>query len=321
MTTETDDLEFANAFAAMTSGGNIFDDKGAVKTPEVLATEAAAIPAVVEPVVAPAAVVEPAAVVAEPAAVVDPVVTPAAVVDPVVVAEPAVETATAADKAEYGAMRAEIDALKQAQEKLATPAVEAKPVQVYSTDEQAVLTKYNEDWPDIAKAEALVRRAEYRELVAYVFQQMESKYAPALDYVDKRSGKDQYSDIVKLVPDYDAVRDKTLAWAATQPAYLKAAYEKVTTDGSPEDVADLISRFKKETAYKDTAVVSSTITPPVIVAPVVAPALSAAAKKAAEALAVVKTGRSEQTVATDDNDFDSAFAKYAEEEDKQRTRK
>jgi hypothetical protein len=133
---------------------------------------------------------------------------------------------------------------------------------------------------------------------------------------------------VKLVSDYDDVRDKALAWVDSQPDYLKAAYKQVTDGGSPEEVADLITRFKKETNYVSpeaptppaTTGAAASTTPAVPAKPA-APALPAAATKAAAKLAVVKTGRTEQESGTSDEDFDGAFAKYAASEDKQNTRR
>ena len=220
---------------------------------------------------------------------------------------------TPAEDPKIADLQRQLEELRAAQPK---PAAEA-PVDIYTADEKTVLAKYKEDWPDIAAAEALARRAESRELVSYVFQQVESKYAPALEYVNNRSGHDQYSDIVALVPDYDAVRDKTLAWVATQPDWLKAAYTKVAEDGTPAEVAGLINLYKKE---NNIAAPAPTPTPaPVPAAPVVA-AITPAAKAAAAKLTVVKSGRSEAGTATEDP-CDSAFAGYAEVEEKRLSRK
>jgi hypothetical protein len=188
---------------------------------------------------------------------------------------------------------------------------------VYTADEQAALTKYQEDWPDIAKGESLLRRAEYKELVAYIFQQVQEYYAPAIEFVQSRTGRDQYTDIVALVPDYDTVRDKALAWIDTQPAYLKDAYTRVANEGSPKDVADMINRFKVETKYVSTTPAASAVVP----ATPAIPALPAAAVKAAASLAVVNTKRSEQSQGVDENDFEGAFKEYAAKEEQRAVRK
>jgi hypothetical protein len=313
---DQEDQDIASAFAEFAA----VEDSAPGEKPVVAATAVPVEPAAPVVVVAPVAPVAPAAdpttvaaapVVDSAVAAAAPVADPAAapVADPAAapIADPAAASVIAipAENAEYAALRAEFEALKAAQ-----PKVEPAPAApLFSADETAALAKYQEDWPDIAKGEALLRRAEYRDLVGYIFQQVEQRYAPALDYMNSRSGHDQYSDITALVPDYDAVRDKAIAWVDTQPAWLKATLQKVTSDGSPEEVAGLIAMYKKETGY-------AVPVTPLIVAPAAkaAPVLPPAAKKAAVSLAAVKSGRSEQGTAEED-DFDSAFAKYAEAED------
>lgn len=274
---------FADAFAALNGPTPEVVPVVEVIEPEVLEGTPAIV--AVEPVIAP--------VVAETPPSVPAVVTPA--VD---------ESA-----ARIAALEAQIAAFKPA----ATPApvaevTPAAPTPVYSTDEQAVLDKYTKDWPDIAAGEALTRRAEYRELVGYVFAQVRAQLDPLMEFTQKQQGRSQYTDLVALVPDYDTVRDKTLAWVDTQPEYLKKAYQDVANGGTPADVADLIARFKKDTAYAATSVAA-------VVAPV-APAKPAAALPTAAAAAlpnlrVVKSVRTEPTAVADPNNFDAAFAEFA----------
>ena len=321
-TPEQEDADFTAAFAEFSP------EEGAaapvVKTPEEIAAEAAAAAAPV--------VKTPEEIAAEAAAAAAPVVkTPEEIA-----AEEAAAKAAAPDwQTEIAQLKTNLAAERAAREAAAAEAVKPAPATVkelplYTADEQAVLTKYQEDWPDVSKAEALMRRAEYKDLVGYIFQQVRAELAPLQDFVSTQAPRTQYSEIVKLVSDYDDVRDKALAWVDSQPDYLKAAYKQVTDGGSPEEVADLINRFKKETNYASPAVPASpatspsgaaTFTPPAAPAKPAAPALPAAATKAAAKLAVVKTGRTEQESGTSDDDFDGAFAKYAASEDKQNTRR
>lgn len=243
----------------------------------------------------------------------EPVVAEAPVFAEAPVVEDIVEAAPEEDyKARIAELEAQIAA--KASEPVA-PQVQAAPqpvaaapapeVPLYTKDEEATITKYREDWPDIAQAEELVRRKEYREVVQYVFDQVTAMVAPVMSYYQNRSGKDQYSDITALVPDYDQVRDKAVAWATadTQPAYLKAAFSKVVAEGSPAEVADLIARYKKDTGFVAEQPKAVGAVQPKPQAP-----LSEPAKKAAAALTVVKSSRSVQSEAADPNDFDAAFA-------------
>jgi hypothetical protein len=238
---------------------------------------------------------------------------------PEVKAETPPETPPAAPDyaAEIAALKSQLEALKTAPQTpapAAPAAAPAEPPPLYAKDEQDFLTKYHEDWPDIAKGEMLQRRAEYRDLVKYVFDQVAATYGPVAEYMQTRSGKEQYSDIKGLVPDYDQVRDATIAWAKSQPAYLASAYDKVISEGSAEDVADLITRFKKETNYTAPAASTPAATPavPAKGAVPVQATLPEKARQAAAALRVVSSKRSESTSGgADPNDFEAAFAEFA----------
>lgn len=325
-TPEQEDADFTAAFAEFSP------EEGAaapiVKTPEEIAAEEAA-------KAAAAPVKTPEEIAAEEAAA-KAAAAPAKTPEEIAAEEAAAKAAAGPDwQSEIDQLKQNLAAERAAREAAAAEAAKPEPkpaveLPLYTADEQAVLTKYQEDWPDVSKAEALMRRAEYKDLVGYIFQQVRAELAPLQDFVSTQAPRTQYSEITKLVPDYDDVRDKTLEWVDSQPAYLKAAYKNVTDNGSPEEVADLINRFKKETSYVPPAAPASpalpaagaaTPTTPAVPAKPAAPALPAAATKAAAKLAVVKTGRTEQESGTSDDDFDGAFAKYAASEDKQNTRR
>jgi len=210
-------------------------------------------------------------------------------------------------------LQQQIEAMQRQMAATAAPAATPAPAEtpLYSAEEQTALDAYHTEWKDVAVGEALVRRAEYKQLVGYIFGQI----APHLDALrtstETTSARTRYTVLRERVADYDQVRDATLAWVATQPPYLRAAYESVTNNGTPEDVVDLIGRFKKETGY-----VSKTAAP-VASAPAAAPVSSAPAPLSAEVAAAVASlrpvtsGRTEPAQASDPNDFDAAFAEFA----------
>jgi len=316
------DTEFSDAFAALQSPTGAAPAAAAPADvtdvmPKTEPAPAAAAPAAGDP--SPAAAAAPAVVESAPAAAAPASTDTTATADPAPVVDPAI-----------AALQAEIAALKAAQPApaAAAPSPEpapAAPPPVYTDAEAATIAKYKEDWPDIQAGEALVRRAEYRELVTYVFAQVRQELAPLQAFTQTQSGRTQYGDLVALVPDYDTVRDKTLEWIAAQPAYLKTAYQSVADNGTPSDVADLINRFKKETGYvaptqsAPAASAAPAATAPAAAVPAAKPApaksaaaLPAAAAAAAANLRVVKSGRTEPgTAAADPDDFDAAFAEFS----------
>lgn len=264
-----------------------------------------------------------------PAEVTPPAEAPPAEITPPAAAEPAAPTVAPEVAAQLAELQARLDAYEKPAPAPEAPPAPTEPPPLYTAEEQAILDKYNQEWPDVSRGEALIRRGEYAQVVRFIFDQLAPQLAELADLrqaVDRTSTRTQYDEIVDLVPDYDDVRDATLAWIDTQPAYLKAAYQNVANTGTPQDVADLITRFKRETNYAapaaSTPAAQSGGTPPAGVAPAapVAPAaaspapnasLPAAAAAAAASLKPVKTGRSEPVSAPDPNDFDAAFAEYA----------
>jgi hypothetical protein len=182
---------------------------------------------------------------------------------------------------------------------------------LYTEEEQALIDTYQKDWPDIARAEALSRRAEYQQLLNFVFTQVQAVVGPLTETVDVMSNQSHLAQLQGQIPDYDDVRDKVVKWVDDQPAYLQAAYKHVITEGTAEEVADLVERYRKENG----------IEPPVKQEKASSgkqqqqsqdTELPAATKKAAAGLAPVRSKRSNAGgEGADPADFDAAFAEFA----------
>ena len=210
---------------------------------------------------------------------------------------------------EDAALLAKLDALLETRTKSEPPAPAAEtppaPAQeqaVYTPEEQVFLTEYETEWADVSKAESLKRRVEYEKLVQYVFNEVAAVLRPMTQDLQALAQERQKAQYRQVVPEYDTLQADLAAWTEKQPAYLRAAYQHVIQRGTPEDVADLVERYKRDTAT-NTVVESpqqkATELPP-------------SAKKAAQALAPVSSKRSSVVAAeTDKNDFDGAFEKFA----------
>jgi hypothetical protein len=169
---------------------------------------------------------------------------------------------------------------------------------LFTPEEIKELEAYEKDWPDVAKAEALRRRAEYSQLISYVFQQVSQRLAPLEQQTAGVSTRSHLNDLYTLIPDYDQVRDPVLQWVDQQPAYIRNAYMQVAQQGTPAEVADLVGRYKQANGVQASA------------APAAPAAPAPQVRKAAAALAPVKSARS-NVVETAPEDFDSAFAAFA----------
>lgn len=205
---------------------------------------------------------------------------------------------------QLAALQAKLDSNTSTEEQ--KPVVKEEPRPIYSSDEEARIAQYVEDWPEVAAGEALARRKEYVELTNYIFDEVAKRYEPLIEFYQNSSSRNQYSDIVALVPDYDNVRDKTLEWIDTQPMFLKKAYTEVTETGTPEEIAELINIFKKSTGYaeKPPGTVAKKTSMPAAIETTPNPAKT----EAVAALKVVKSGRSSAADASPDAfDFDGSF--------------
>lgn len=170
---------------------------------------------------------------------------------------------------------------------------------VYTKEEQEFLQSYEKDWPDVARAEMLRRRAEYQQLATFIFSEVGAYLKPHLDALQSVAVRTHVSDLEAKVPDYDDVRDKVVDWVGTQPKYLQAAYEQVIREGTVDEVEDLIARWRQSTGASTTqpqpARAKATVLPP-------------ATKQAAAAMAPVGSKRSAPAAGVDPSDFDGAFA-------------
>jgi hypothetical protein len=195
---------------------------------------------------------------------------------------------------------------------------EAPPL--YSPEEQSLLTEYEKNWPDVAQAEAIKRRGEYHDLLKYTFTEVHKFLQPHLAQIAAMGNTLHEGELRSLVQDYTpAVEADVLKWIDTQPSYLQAPYKQVMQQGTSEEVADLIGRYRGSTG---TAPAPAAPAPAGQQAPAAAPAapakteLSNLAKQAAESLAPVSSDRTQVPAGDDPGDFNSAFARYAAEEAK-----
>jgi len=174
-----------------------------------------------------------------------------------------------------------------------TPA--APTPQLFSPDEAVFLTEYDKDYPDVARAEALRRRAENKIVVQHVFNEISKVVTPLQELVNSLIADQQLATLQQTVPDYETKREDVVKWVGEQPNYLKAAYNHVIQNGTVEEVADLIGRYNQATgAVKKPAAAQATELP-------------AATKQAAAALAPVGSKRTAVIRGIAKDDFDGAF--------------
>lgn len=185
------------------------------------------------------------------------------------------------------------------------PKQEAQPEEapLLNAEEQSLVEEYQKDWPDVAKAESLIRKSEYQQIVKFVFDQVASELRPLAEQVNSIAQSTHYTQLQDAVgEDYDDIREGVVAWVGEQPDYLQSAYNHVIQSGTVDEVADLINRYRQATGsgqpQPQPPVKKETELPP-------------AAKKAVQSLAPVSSKRSAVPVQEDAGDFESAFSKFA----------
>jgi hypothetical protein len=250
------------------------------------------------------------------AAVVAPVVDPAAAavetpVVPLTEEEIAEKAAADAVKATEAARAADDERLARFAEQIAEKgkpaaraAVETTPAP-FSADELGTITAYEKDWPDVFKAQGIIARAQTQQVVGYMLQEFAKVIAPMQAQIEALSGRQTEVDLAAAIPDYDKVYGQVTQWVDKQPDYLKVALKGVIDHGTPDQVTDLVGRWRKDTG--NTAAQPTALVPPVKKDT----ELSPAAKKAAAALAPVGSKRTVVVADAGADDFDGAFAEYA----------
>lgn len=189
--------------------------------------------------------------------------------------------------------------VKQEPEKKPEAATQELP-ELYNDEEKAFLTKYDEDWSDVTKGEALKRRAEYRELATYIFSEVAKFMTPLRETTDALAERTFRADVKSAVPDYsDDLRQSVIDWTKTQPAYLQAAFNQVITEGTVDEVKDLIERYRQATGKAAPAAGGQK--------PARGNELSDEAKKAAAQLAPVDSKRSGVQAPSDPSSFEDAW--------------
>lgn len=186
-------------------------------------------------------------------------------------------------------------------------APEQKPAEpeLLSADDIKLIEEAEKDWPDVVRAVRVERNAAVRQAVDHVFSEIARELRPLMQTVQVLAQRTHLQELQSKVPDYDTVTDKVISWVDKQPTYLQSAYKQVIQQGTAEEVADLIARFKADSGSK-------------VATPAPAPVkkkaeLPTATKQAAAALAPVSTKRTAPASGGfDSSDFDGAFAAFAE---------
>lgn len=181
-----------------------------------------------------------------------------------------------------------------------------EPEPIYTAEEQQLLEEHEKEWGDMARGEALKRRAEYRAVMNHVFGEVSKVLEPIREMVESMATRTHIADIKDKVGEYSPEEvDAVTSWAKEQPKYLQDAYMGVIEGGTASEVADLVSRYREATGTQPAGA------PAAPAASRGEAELSETAKQAAQSLAPVDSKRSVVTQPEDQADFDGAWQRFA----------
>lgn len=193
----------------------------------------------------------------------------------------------------------------------------APPPPVLSKEEVETIQEFRKEWPDVAKALDVQQKAFANDLLNYVFGQIAQEVAPKLQLVEELTERTHVSDIYDFVPDYDAVREPVINWVGALPNSAFRQYAvSVVEQGSPADIQGLVDQWRMFSGQQAPAPAApAPVAPPQPQRRQVAPEL----RRAAAALAPVKSQRTTVVQTEDPDDFDGAFDRYATQARSQRS--
>jgi hypothetical protein len=155
--------------------------------------------------------------------------------------------------------------------------------------------EFASDWPDIKRAIDIVKKMVSKTAEGQV-QKVSDVVTPL---VQQQQAQAFYSDLKRVVPDIDTVRDGFIGWVRSQPETLRKSYTSIVETGTPEDTAALISLYKQ---------VSGVATAPVPPTPPTPPATASSRLRGMEDIGSRKTATTAPAGALD---YDAAFAEAA----------
>lgn len=192
-----------------------------------------------------------------------------------------------------------------------------------SEQEEAELNKLEEEWGDMSrmielrlKRDAGLRNSDQGKMLQAMVDHIYKDITPIATSQQELNQRIHFTTILDAHADFDDVQPKLEPWIKTQPAYLQKALLEVYTNGTAEEVIDLVQRFKDAsgivTPEADDSQSTAKATGSSVEKP--KPTKSEPDPKKVQALTPVGSQRSkvQTTSGTDKNDFDGGWAEALE---------
>lgn len=112
-------------------------------------------------------------------------------------------------------------------------------------DKQEVVSKYRQEWAEVAEAEQVLREAHLQQVQERIYSELRGALAPVFETTQRLQVNAHQEAIRKVHPDLDEVKEDLQAWIAEQPEFVRPAYEQVAKQGSAQEVVELINYYKQ----------------------------------------------------------------------------
>ncbi|MGC9239759.1 MAG: hypothetical protein ACP5D5_08870, partial [Acidithiobacillus sp.] len=166
------------------------------------------------------------------------------------------------------------------------------PLDQLTEEQRAMLKNYEEEFPEIAQAEALRQQVAMQRAFNAFSQELAKVLSPLFNQVTEVSQDRHVQQIAKAHPDYEQLTPKVVEWVSQQPAFVRDAYQRVLYEGATQEVIDLLNFYKQQAGATAPS----------------APQPDPKATAAAAAMAPVQSKRTTPApTQPDPNDFASAF--------------
>jgi hypothetical protein len=180
-----------------------------------------------------------------------------------------------------------------------------------TAEEQALIDRVHEDFPEIAKVAEIQQRvllAKMENLLTAKLGEASNKFeqrlAPAEAVVNKVAQTEHERAILEAHSDAFAILPDVEKWVATQPSFLQNTYNTILDSGSATEIIEMFNVFKGTTAEAAKP------------GPTAEELAAQEEKKRAKELKLqaqegVRGRRTNTSTAVDPDDFDGAFEKFA----------
>jgi len=114
-------------------------------------------------------------------------------------------------------------------------------------DKRDVVSKYREEWSEVAEAEQVLRDAHLQQVEERIYSELRGALAPVFETTQKLQVNAHQSAIKEAHSDFDEVKQDLRQWIAEQPDFVRPAYEEVAKKGSAQQVIELVNYYKQAT--------------------------------------------------------------------------